>query len=133
MATIQGFKIISVAFDKSVKAPHFMYFKKHTHQKKNELMPSDRTIFVVNVPPYCMKRGLENIFGRYGPIEAIFIQDAPGPVQDAVEDGKNMIFSKEHFCFKVHYACSYLTRFQFHMIQILLQTIYHFAVQFSPK
>ena len=99
--TAQGFKIMRVAFDKSVKSPHFMYFKKHTHQKQSGLTPSNKTIFVVNVPPYCTKAGLENVFSRFGPIKTMFIQDAPGPVQDARNDSNKLIFSKDIFCFKV--------------------------------
>ena len=100
-STLQGFKIMRVAFDKSVKFPHFMYFKKHTHQKQSGLMPSNKTIFVVNVPPYCTKAGLENLFAGFGPINAMFIQDAPGPVQQARDDSSKLIFSKDIFSFKV--------------------------------
>ena len=104
MATIQGFKIMSVAFDRSVKSPHLMYFKKHVHQKQSELTPTHRTIFIASVPPYCTETGLENLFSSFGPIKDIFIQDTPGPVQRTQDDATKMIFSKEMFCFKVSYV-----------------------------
>lgn len=101
MAFIEGFKIMKVAFDADVKSPHFMYFKKHTQNKRNELFPADRTIFVVNVPPYCTKRGLENLFGVHGPIQSIFIQDGAGHVHDLSKDEMDFLHMQEHFSFKV--------------------------------
>eukprot|EP00112_Aurelia_sp_Birch-Aquarium-sp1_P003106 Seg1347.6 transcript_id=Seg1347.6/GoldUCD/mRNA.D3Y31 product="Ribosomal RNA-processing protein 7 A" protein_id=Seg1347.6/GoldUCD/D3Y31 len=104
MASLNGFKIIQIAFNKTVESPHLMYFKKHTHQKQNDLTPTDKTIFVVNVPPYCTQKGLENVFGLHGPIKSTFLQDAPGPVQDRPEEKLKDIVQNELYQFKVAYV-----------------------------
>ena len=101
MATIKGFKIMRTAFDNTVKSPHLMYFKIHIHQKQSKFTPSNRTIFVANVPPYCTKEGLQNVFGSFGSIKEIFLQDLPGPVQHTLDSSVKLVFSKDHFCFKV--------------------------------
>ena len=101
MASLNGFKIIQIAFDKTVESPHLMYFKKHTHQKQNDLTPTDKTIFIVNVPPYCTRKGLQNVFGSHGPIKSIFLQDAPGPVLDRSDEKLMDIFKNEVYQFKV--------------------------------
>ena len=101
MATLQGFQIMKVAFNGSVKSPHYMYFKAHRHQKQNELMPADTTIFVVNVPPYCTKKGLESLFGGFGPIKSIYIQDTPGPVQETTQYEEEFTLIETNYCFKV--------------------------------
>eukprot|EP00794_Sanderia_malayensis_P019503 gene19503-21431_t len=104
MATIAGFKIFPVAFDSTVQTPHFLYIKKHTHQKSSVNFPADKTLFIVNVPPYCTRRGLRNVLKQFGPIESIFIQVAPGHV-DENTDGKLFELDKtEKHKFKVAYV-----------------------------
>ena len=99
MATLQGFKIAKVAFDASHTSPHYLYFKKHTHQKQNDLTPPGKTLFVVNVPPYCTKKGLKNVFQGFGPISSVYIHDSPGPVLQPTSE--HNIFHKEKYQFKV--------------------------------
>lgn len=85
MASFGGFKIIPVCFDQSIKSPHLLYIKKHTHKNSNDVTPADQTVFVVNLPPYCEEKGLRNIFSKFGPIQSVFIQSSPGQVDEKKE------------------------------------------------
>jgi ribosomal RNA-processing protein 7 len=79
-ASISDFETIRVKFDKNTEAYHVMYLKCHSVREKDKRTPNGRTLFVLNVPPYCLKTGLRNVFGGCGVIENIFIQKQPGPV-----------------------------------------------------
>ncbi|XP_071948005.1 ribosomal RNA-processing protein 7 homolog A-like isoform X2 [Antedon mediterranea] len=56
-----------------------MYFKEHVTKEPSQLEVSNRTVFVINVPPYCTQECLERLFGCYGEIEDIVVQQTPGP------------------------------------------------------
>ena len=55
--TISGFETIRVKFDKNTEAFHVMYLKSHSVREENKCTPNGRTLFVLNVPPYCSKVG----------------------------------------------------------------------------
>ena len=78
--TISGFETIRVKFDENTEAYHVMYLKCHSVREVDKRTPNDRTLFVLNVPPYCTKTGLRNVFRCCGMIENIYIQKQPGPV-----------------------------------------------------
>ena len=50
---IGGFRAVRVKFDESCQASHCMYIKKHNVRVESEATPPDRTMFVLNVPPFC--------------------------------------------------------------------------------
>ena len=78
--TVSGFETIRVKFDANTEAYHVMYLKCHSVREVDKRIPNGRTLFVLNVPPYCTKTGLRNVFGGCGIIENIYIQKQPGPV-----------------------------------------------------
>ena len=49
------FSVIPVKFKKKSKAKHYMYVKAHNVRESHVSKPRDRTLFVLNVPPYCNK------------------------------------------------------------------------------
>lgn len=46
------FSVIPVQFDTRCNHPHYLYLKKHVTRENDEAKPKDRTLFIVNVPPY---------------------------------------------------------------------------------
>lgn len=46
------FSVIPVKFDTRCNHPHYLYLKKHVTRENDEAKPKDRTLFIVNVPPY---------------------------------------------------------------------------------
>ena len=55
--TISGFETIRVKFDINSDAHHVVYLKSHSVREEDKRTPNDRTLFVLNVPPYCTKVG----------------------------------------------------------------------------
>lgn len=52
---ICGFNTIQVKFDESTEASHVLYLKPHSVREEDDRTPSERTLFVLNVPSYCNK------------------------------------------------------------------------------
>ena len=54
---VSGFETIKVKFDEKQDAYHVLYLKSHSVREEDKRTPSGRTLFVLNVPPYCSKVG----------------------------------------------------------------------------
>ena len=52
---VGGFRTIRVKFSETCCSYHFLYFKSHTVRDEDTTKPPDKTLFVVNIPPYCTK------------------------------------------------------------------------------
>lgn len=50
-----GFRTLLVNFNESCQSCHVLYYRKHTVRREEINTPSDKTIFAVNIPPYCTK------------------------------------------------------------------------------
>jgi len=74
-----GFHTISVAFDSSCTACHSMFIKRHS-AKGNSSTPPERTLFAVNIPPYCGEEGIKNVFKDCGAISEVYLMSQPGPI-----------------------------------------------------
>ena len=48
-----GFAVVPVKFSEASSACHYLYIKEHVVREANPHKPRERTIFVLNVPPYC--------------------------------------------------------------------------------
>ena len=62
--TVAGFHKIKVKFDENQDVCHVLYLKDHSVREENDQTPNGRTLFVLNIPPYCTKVGL-NIPNNY--------------------------------------------------------------------
>lgn len=77
VVVVEGFTVVPIKFNSKSKAGHHLFIKEH-NVKENELCkPKHRTLFVLNVPPYCGKEELENIFNEAGNIQEIYIHQKP--------------------------------------------------------
>ncbi|XP_047143184.1 ribosomal RNA-processing protein 7 homolog A isoform X1 [Hydra vulgaris] len=94
-----GFHTLKVSFDESSTNGHTLFIKRQN--VKND-PKNDYTLFVVNLPPYCGKIGLENIFSECGEIKSILIKDQPGPDEAEKTDIIKWL-NKEKYIFKVAY------------------------------
>ncbi|EDO44850.1 predicted protein [Nematostella vectensis] len=82
MATEFGFRLLRVKFNESCKSNHFLYFKKHSVREEESLRPSDKTLFVINVPPYCTKLAIKKLFGKCGGVKSVYLHKQPGKVKE---------------------------------------------------
>merc|ERR1712080_223558 len=79
-----------------------MFIKRHSVKTDNK-----RTLFVVNVPCYCNKIALTNVFSQSGPIKSICISDRPGSKHEDSKESANVILDyvrKQPCTFKVAYV-----------------------------
>lgn len=89
--------------------PHFhqIHIKPHADSlraaKRDSLRPPDRTLFVLNVPPYITETNLQNAFEDAGQVERIYLCDKPGEFADDVEESEYFRLNRK-FSFK----CAYL-------------------------
>ena len=47
--------MIPIKFSTKSKAQHYLYVKEHSVRESHVTKPRDKTLFVLNVPPYCNK------------------------------------------------------------------------------
>ncbi|XP_068247263.1 ribosomal RNA-processing protein 7 homolog A-like [Palaemon carinicauda] len=74
---VQGFKVMRLKFKEESKSYHHILWKRHNVRVYDELKPPGRTLFVVNVPPYCTESNFKHIFMKYGKVDNIYFQKKP--------------------------------------------------------
>ncbi|OCT85357.1 ribosomal RNA-processing protein 7 homolog A isoform X2 [Xenopus laevis] len=90
-----GYTAVPVKFSEERRTHHYLYIKEHkVREDLDQTRPQNRTLFVLNVPPYCTKESLSQIFTSCSPVESIELQDKPGP-----SEAQSSAFSK-HFGLK---------------------------------
>lgn len=84
--------------------PHFhnLYIRSNDTTKRDTLRPKDRSLFVLNVPPYINQDNLKHAFEDAGEIEEIYVCEKPG---DFVEPIDSKYFQPET---KFSFKCAYL-------------------------
>ncbi|XP_071438701.1 ribosomal RNA-processing protein 7 homolog A [Hetaerina americana] len=84
---IQGFKVIPLKFSKENTAQHSLFVKEHSVREVTESKPPHRTLFVLNVPPYCTQKSLKEAFSeRNGfSVKAVHFHKKPTSADPDVE------------------------------------------------
>ncbi|XP_067309882.1 ribosomal RNA-processing protein 7 homolog A [Pseudorasbora parva] len=103
--TPEGFTVLSLRFseDDAHAALHQLCVKEHRVRSESSTdRPSDRTLFVLNVPPYCTQSVLTDIFSRFGQIQSVELCDKPGP-KSSDSDTSGYFSPTRRQCFRVAY------------------------------
>ncbi|KAH0513058.1 Ribosomal RNA-processing protein 7-like protein A [Microtus ochrogaster] len=54
-----GYSAVPVKFSEKQQASHYLYVRQHrVRQDTQSTWPANRTLFILNVPPYCTKVGV---------------------------------------------------------------------------
>ncbi|XP_075224922.1 ribosomal RNA-processing protein 7 homolog A isoform X2 [Lycorma delicatula] len=77
--------------------------KRHSVREKYPEKPSDRTLFILGIPPYCTEKSLKNLFTKFGAVESVFIHNKPTSSAPHVENSKFFKIHPEIKGFKVAY------------------------------
>ncbi|XP_073703867.1 ribosomal RNA-processing protein 7 homolog A-like [Garra rufa] len=100
-----GFTVLSLRFseDDAHAALHQLCVKEHrVRSESNTNRPLDRTLFVLNVPPYCSQSVITDVFSRFGSIQSVELNEKPGPSESS--DTESEYFTaKRRQCFRVAY------------------------------
>uniref|UniRef100_UPI0037E86565 ribosomal RNA-processing protein 7 homolog A n=1 Tax=Semicossyphus pulcher TaxID=241346 RepID=UPI0037E86565 len=79
-----GFTVLSLQFDSDSVAQHKLYLKEHkVRAEKSSGRPLDRTLFVLNIPPYCSEGVIRELFSQFGDVQFVELRDHPGSSQEA--------------------------------------------------
>ncbi|NXI61112.1 RRP7A protein, partial [Anseranas semipalmata] len=79
-----GYTALAVKFGARQRSPHCLLVKEHrVREGPGDAHPPHRTLFVLNVPPYCSPDSLSRLFARCAPVQAVDIRDKPGPGEKA--------------------------------------------------
>lgn len=94
---------MSLKFRSSSVGQHQLCVKEHrVRAEKNIKRPLDRTLFVLNIPPYCSESVVKGIFSTFGPVQSVELSEKPGPPE--VENTLSKHFTPaRRQCFKVGY------------------------------
>ncbi|XP_022191951.2 ribosomal RNA-processing protein 7 homolog A [Nilaparvata lugens] len=101
---ICGYKVIPLKIYKNSAAHHYLYLKEHSIREKCLEKPSDRTLFVLGVPPYCTQESLSAMFAKQcGRVKAVYIHSKPTSSVPPVEQSKYFRLHESITGFKVAY------------------------------
>ncbi|XP_072452428.1 ribosomal RNA-processing protein 7 homolog A [Notamacropus eugenii] len=84
-----GYRAIPIKFRREQASSHFLYVREHrVRGGAGSSWPPDRTLFVLNVPPYCSEDCLARLFSACGPVQSAHLQDKPALSQAPGESAK---------------------------------------------
>ncbi|XP_043091699.1 ribosomal RNA-processing protein 7 homolog A [Puntigrus tetrazona] len=101
-----GFTVLSLRFseDDAHAALHQLFVKEHrVRSESNTNRPLDRTLFVLNVPPYCTESVISDIFSRFGPVQSVELNEKPGASEVNHSSLSRFFIPRQRQCFRVAY------------------------------
>ncbi|XP_071524194.1 ribosomal RNA-processing protein 7 homolog A-like [Panulirus ornatus] len=104
VSSVHGFQVVGLIFSEKSKGVHQLLWKKHSGRLYNKSKPPDRTLFIVNVPPYCTKDAFQRLFAEFGKVENVYFHKKPSsspPEQEKYPHFSSMV---PVFGFKVAYV-----------------------------
>ncbi|NXY85689.1 RRP7A protein, partial [Alcedo cyanopectus] len=89
-----GYTALAVKFGERQRSPHYLLVKEHqVRDGAGTGHPTRRTLFILNVPPYCSPDSLSRLFARCGQVQSVEIREKPGP-----REKKEKLMSKFFNC-----------------------------------
>ncbi|XP_014790144.1 ribosomal RNA-processing protein 7 homolog A [Octopus bimaculoides] len=101
---VLGFNVVRVKITEDTEVIRHLFIKPHSTRDADPQRPKNRTLFVINIPPYVNKKCLENFFLKCGKIENIFLCNKPTTDPVSVEVSKYIPNTEPLMCYKVAYV-----------------------------
>ncbi|XP_040918924.1 ribosomal RNA-processing protein 7 homolog A [Toxotes jaculatrix] len=99
-----GFTVLSLQFSSDSAAQHKLYVKEHkVRAERSSHRPLDRTLFVLNIPPYCSEAVVRDLFSQFGCVQSVELRDHPGSFQESGPKLSKFFKPAEKKGFKVGY------------------------------
>ncbi|XP_025782320.1 ribosomal RNA-processing protein 7 homolog A [Puma concolor] len=87
-----GYSAIPIKFSEKQQASHYLYVREHrVREGTKSSWPQKRTLFVLNVPPYCTEECLARLLSPCGPVQSVELQEKPD-LADRSEEPKSKFF-----------------------------------------
>ncbi|KAG7326054.1 hypothetical protein KOW79_010979 [Hemibagrus wyckioides] len=100
-----GFTVLSLKFCSDSTAQHQLCVKEHrVRAETNTHRPQDRTLFILNIPPYCSQSVVKDLFSQFGPVQHVELSEKPGAVEDKQPELSPYFTPAQKRCFKVAYV-----------------------------
>ncbi|WAR31285.1 RRP7A-like protein [Mya arenaria] len=81
---VEGFTVVPMKVDEKSHGSHYLYMKEHSVREANPCKPRDRTLFVLNIPPYCTEEVLQYMFSGCGQVQTVHLHNKPTSGPSAV-------------------------------------------------
>ncbi|KAL7829934.1 hypothetical protein AOLI_G00308190 [Acnodon oligacanthus] len=99
-----GFTVLSLKFQPNSVAQHQLCVKEHrVRAEKNVKRPLDRTLFVLNIPPYCSESVVKELFSQFGSVQSVELSEKPGSPEPETNSLSKYFRPAQKQCFKVGY------------------------------
>ncbi|XP_058509428.1 ribosomal RNA-processing protein 7 homolog A [Solea solea] len=99
-----GFAVLPIQFSSDSAAQHKLYVKEHkVRAEKSSHRPLDRTLFVLNIPPYCSQAVVKELFSQFGCVHSVELRDHPGSSHESGPKLSKFFKPAEKKGFKVGY------------------------------
>ncbi|KAM6956962.1 ribosomal RNA-processing protein 7 homolog A [Aplochiton taeniatus] len=99
-----GFTVLSLQFSAESVAQHKLCVKEHRiRSEKTTKRPLDKTLFVLNIPPYCSESVVKELFSKFGPVHSVELREKPGAFEHAEIKLAKAFTPAQKQCFRVGY------------------------------
>ncbi|XP_061556619.1 ribosomal RNA-processing protein 7 homolog A [Phycodurus eques] len=99
-----GFSVLSLKFNSDTNSEHQLYVKEHKiRAEAKSHRPFDRTLFVLNIAPYCSEDVVKELFSQFGSVESVELGDNPGSFYQSGPKLSRLFKPAEKQGFKVGY------------------------------
>ncbi|GAB1602928.1 ribosomal RNA-processing protein 7 homolog A-like [Argonauta hians] len=102
-SSVHGFKVVKVKITDDSEIIRHLFIKAHSTREVDPHRPKDRTLFVINIPPYVNKSCLKNFFSKCGKIQDIYICNKPTTDSVCSQSSKYIPNTDPVMCYKVAY------------------------------
>ncbi|XP_027251907.1 ribosomal RNA-processing protein 7 homolog A [Cricetulus griseus] len=100
-----GYSAIPVKFTKQQQASHYLYVKQHRVRGDTQsTWPPNKTLFVLNVPPYCTEECLSRLLSSCGTIKTVDLKEKPDHAESPKEAKSKFFHPKPVPGFRVAYV-----------------------------
>ncbi|XP_004610611.1 ribosomal RNA-processing protein 7 homolog A [Sorex araneus] len=73
-----GYAALPIKFSEKQQACHYLYLREHqVRDGARSAWPQKRTLFVLNVPPYCTEEALARLLAPCGPVQTVELREKP--------------------------------------------------------
>ncbi|KAL0625468.1 Ribosomal RNA-processing protein 7-like protein A [Plecturocebus cupreus] len=96
---------IPIKFSEKQQASHYLYVRAHSvREGTKSTWPQKRTLFVLNVPPYCTEESLSRLLSSCGPVQSVELQEKPDLAESPKEPRSKFFHPKPVPGFQVAYV-----------------------------
>ncbi|XP_032972730.1 ribosomal RNA-processing protein 7 homolog A [Rhinolophus ferrumequinum] len=100
-----GYSAIPIKFSEKQQACHYLYVREHrVREGITSSWPQKRTLFILNVPPYCTEECLSRLLSPCGPVRSVELQEKPDLAESPKEPKSKFFHPKPVPGFQVAYV-----------------------------